>query len=227
MSEIEATFSPHLVSSEEIRQNITEWTPEKLARYESKPHSYWSFRRYIYALNWLKPASKRRYITRAKEFGHLLASVELQDADFREDITLDWCYVATQWATGGKTYLQHSRAGVFTDYLAHIPQVQAQLESSECPDIIKRWYKEDLQQYYAGEEYMNSLRNSKSLEATTTPKLDLFHTPYPFESPQKHSGTPWVNPEEGFKCPKCGVTLPSVALYSCPQTGCPRSPQIR
>lgn len=88
---------------EEAERYAAEWTPERLARYASKPQRYWSLHFHVVVLNWLKPHAKRRYHTRRKMFGDLLAAVELRDADFREDITLDWCHVATQWATGGKT----------------------------------------------------------------------------------------------------------------------------
>lgn len=66
---------------------------------------------------------------------------------------------------------------MFTAQLTHIPQVQAHLESPDCPNLIQKWYREDIQQFEAVEEYADRLWRAKSIARALLDNVHMLEAP--------------------------------------------------
>jgi hypothetical protein len=148
------TLIHEFVPSKETADKLASiWTEERLTKFASKSEVYWSIGDAPYHRGWLTEKGRKKWKRKYEKLGTEIASLYMNDDDFRGGITLDWLYFKHLWFIDGESflvqkYLLSSMEGsehidlFFVENYEYMQDVFYKLKSENCPKPIKNWFNE-------------------------------------------------------------------------------------
>ena len=133
-------------TEEEAKAYIAAWTPLLLHLFVSKPVLWWCFSTAVHSRGWMTKAGKAKWRRTNSKKGWLFAALNTCDNDWRHGITHEWLYTMTLWETHGRMYERGKwwepgeAPKEVVEHYEKMKDVEARLESTECPAPIQKWY---------------------------------------------------------------------------------------